>query len=181
MRKLKTVQLIWKYISLNIQKDFAYRMDSIFTFISTNSYIVIFIAALTFVYKDGFSIGGYSYDELFILLILSQTWWILNVIFVRKSMQLLAASINDGTLDFYLLKPMRLQALFPFISFDTRHLWPFLVCFSLFIWKAYPHIFSVSQILLICLFLLTCVAFGVIVCARTVCIVKKHETAKTLS
>jgi ABC-2 type transport system permease protein len=157
MKKLKTLQLIWKYIKLNIQKDFAYRMDSIFTFISANSYIVIFIASLTFVYKDGFSIGGYSYDELFVLLILAQTWWMLNVVFVRKSMQLLATSINDGTLDFYLLKPMRFRALLPFLAFDTRHIWPLLVCFTLFIWKAFPHIMNVPQILLICVYLITSV------------------------
>jgi ABC-2 type transport system permease protein len=153
MKNWKTLRLVAKYISLNIQKDVAYKADSIVTFISANSYIVTFIAALTFIYKDGFTVGGYTYDELFVLLILAQTWWMLNLIFVRKSMQLLATSINTGTLDFYLLKPMRLRALLPFLSFDTRHIWPFLVCLVLFIWKAYPHMASIPQIFLVLLYL----------------------------
>ncbi len=130
----KNIDLIIQYIKLNLQTELTYRSNLIFTFISAMTYVFVFVLSLKFVFNYVPQIGGYNYDQLYVILMLSQLWWYANVLVARKNFQYIAKAINNGTLDYHLLKPYSFRILTPFLKFDFRHLMPIIITvFLLFI------------------------------------------------
>ncbi len=107
--------------SLSFQRDVTYRFEALFTMFSIATYMATYIFSLQFTFQKISSVAGYSYEELYTLLLLGQLWWFLNMVFARKNFQNLMKQINSGSLDFLLLKPIRWGWLIPFLEFDWRH------------------------------------------------------------
>lgn len=129
----KYIAIIIKLVKLNFQKDMIYRLNALFTFISSTIYTITFVLGLWYVFKDIETIKGVTYREIFLLIMLGQLWWYFNVIFVRENFQHIIKSINNGMLDIYLLKPMNFRALIPFLQFDMRHIFPMIICIFLIV------------------------------------------------
>lgn len=123
----RNINLIIQYIKLNLQTELAYRSNLVFTFIAAMTYVFVFALSLKFVFNYVPVVNGFTYDQLFIILMLSQLWWYANVLFVRKNFQYIAKAINNGTLDYYLLKPYSFRIITPFLKFDFRHIMPLVI------------------------------------------------------
>lgn len=127
------LRIIIKLIKLNFEKDVVYRFNAFFTLIATIVYTVTFILSASYVFKDIGTVMGVTYSQFFTLIMLAQLWWYLNLIFVRKNFQYIIGSINNGTLDSLLLKPLNLRGIIPFIQFDFRHVTPVFITVALLI------------------------------------------------
>ncbi|GAB4149054.1 MAG: ABC-2 family transporter protein [Patescibacteria group bacterium] len=133
---LKHLKIAQIYIKLNLQKILAYRLNAFFNLLTTTVFLITFVLSLYLTFKAVPIIGGYSFDQMLSLLFLAQIWWFLQVMFVRKNMQYIAESINSGSLDMYLLKPVKLWFLMPFLQLDANHLVPTVFYSGVFIWQA---------------------------------------------
>jgi len=132
----------------------AYRVDTLFILFSSASFIVTSILSLRFVFDEIPLINGYSFDKLFMYIIVGQLWFFSISIFLRKSFHHIAVSINRGTLDMYLTKPLRIRILTPFLEMDINFVWLFLVTMCIFIFQSQYLNFSLMQVFLSILFFL---------------------------
>ncbi len=142
-----TFRLIALFIKLNLQKDFIYRFNGLFYLITSLVYIGTFILALQFILGKIPSIRGFGYDQLFVILMLGQLWWFGISILVRKNFSHLGEAINRGTLDMYLVKPIKIRLVTPFLQFDFKHVPPAVVVLILLSTKINISVLSVWQIL----------------------------------
>ena len=125
MRKI--LKLIKIFIKLNLQKDLIYTFNAFFSLLSASAYLLTFLLSLKYVFNYIPTVLGFSYDQLFTMVVLAQTWWFSNMIIVRKNFQYITRSINNGMLDFLLIKPVKFRILVPFLQFDFRHLLPWIL------------------------------------------------------
>jgi ABC-type uncharacterized transport system permease subunit len=58
---------------------------------------------------------------------LSQLWWYVHVIIGRKSLNFIDKLISTGTLDSFLLKPIKILPVANFLDFDFRHIPPMII------------------------------------------------------
>jgi ABC-2 type transport system permease protein len=114
-------------MKLNFERDIMYRINAILILVSAGAYTVTFILGARFTYDHLDTINGISYKEILALIILTQIWWYLNLIFSRKNFQFVIDMIHDGTLDMFLLKPVNIKYLIPFFRFDFRHVAPIVI------------------------------------------------------
>lgn len=156
----KYLQIIIRLIKLNFQKDMIYRLNALFTFISSTIYTITFVMGLWYVFEDIGTVMGVTYNQIFLLIMLGQLWWYFNVIFVRKNFQHIIKSINNGLLDYYLLKPISLRSIIPFLQFDMRHILPTIICLFLIILNIDFSIISLGDILLAVLYFVNSVVMA---------------------
>ena len=148
----KHLEIIIKLIKLNFEKDMIYRLNALFAFLASAIYTITFLLGSWYVFRDIEIIKGVGFDEIFILIMLSQFWWYINIVFVRKNFQHIIKCINNGQLDLYLLKPFRLRFLIPFLQLDVRHIAPAIICIPLIIWGLRFQDISLTQVFLAILY-----------------------------
>lgn len=145
MRKI--LKLIKLFIKLNLQKDLIYTFNAFFSFLSASIYLLTFLLSLKYVFNHIPTILGFSYDQLFTLVVLVEAWWYSNMIIARKSFQYITNLINKGTLDFFLTRPVKFRILIPFLQFDFRHVLPLILSIILIFPKLTALSLSAFQVI----------------------------------
>ncbi len=135
-RYLKIIALL---IKLNTRKHLIYRIGTLITLINTTIYITTFWLSINFTFQYTNSILGYSYKEIQLLMWLSQLWWYVHVVIGRKSLNFIDKLISTGTLDSFLLKPLKILPIANFLDFDFRHIPPMIIVMAMiFVEKLIP-------------------------------------------
>ena len=116
----KAIDLILFYIKMNFQVALTYRANVLFSLVASLSYFITLILPLKFIFRYIPSLHGYSYEQFFLIFMLSEVWWYSNVVLIRTNFKFIADLINRGNLDFYLLKPYRLKLFIPVLQLDSR-------------------------------------------------------------
>lgn len=140
----KVIKIALMLIKLNFLRKFIYTFDSLFTLFNTTAYMLTFIWSLEFTYDKVPNILGFSLDEMYVILLISQIWWYLHVMLVRKSFRNIETAINTGGLQMFLLKPMPIRWLTSFLEFDFRHVPPVILVCAFAVLKA--QVFSPSAV-----------------------------------
>jgi ABC-2 type transport system permease protein len=143
----KKTRIILKLIALNFEKDFAYRWNFLATLMSSLAYLTTFILGLDFLFSKVGLIGNYSFDQLYVLLMFSQLWWYVNMMFAARSFGEIARLINNGQLDYFLLKPIQFRWITPFLVFGSRDFVPLSVTFILMLFKLNIFALNFDQII----------------------------------
>lgn len=142
------------FLKINLQTDLFYRFDAFFTFVTSFVFMMTFIWSLRFTFDKVPLIRGYGYDQLFVFVVLGQLWFFLVYMFAYRNFQFMANLINKGTLDIYLLKPLDLRKLTPFLKFNFRTLAPIVLAVVLILGKIDIFTLSLWQILGVAFFFL---------------------------
>ena len=77
---------------------------------------------------------GYSYEQIFLVFMLSEVWWYSNVVLIRTNFRFISELINRGNLDFYLLKPYNLKLFIPVIQIDLRMVFSLIMGLSILLY-----------------------------------------------
>lgn len=132
---------------LKVMRDMTYRAD----FIAINFLNVVYALfrwfGFQFIFDETPIIGGYTFEQLMVYLAITQVIWFTSQTFVRKGVQFLIASVNEGKFDFYLTKPI--NPLFLALGSGARILdgFPLLGFFCLFFWTSRNAGYSLERIL----------------------------------
>jgi ABC-2 type transport system permease protein len=142
----KTLRLIVIFLKLNLQKDMVYQLNALLNMIAVVTFIASFVLTMQLVTAKVPVIKGFSYDQLYIIIMLGQLWWYVTMMFVYKNFQHIADCINTGALDSYLIRPLNFRFLLPFFQFDFRHVLPTILVIVLIFLKINFFALTVNQI-----------------------------------
>lgn len=149
---MKHVKISLHLIKLNIEKDLMYSLNTWFLLATTFFYALTFILSFRFVYFEVDTVLGITFDEMLIYILSGQLFWFLHQVFIRKSLQNLADLINEGKLDMFLIRPLSLRKIVPFLEFDQRHVLPSIVSFFVLVYLLSGYDLGIVQVIAIVAF-----------------------------
>ena len=101
----------WTYLRLAVLVEIQYRVNLVVQLLQSAVAVGTALAVLTLVFSHTTDLGGWSHDELLVVLGLHVLLGGLIATFVQPNMSRLMADVREGTLDFALLKPVDTQLL----------------------------------------------------------------------
>jgi len=98
----------WRILKMSLMQSMMYRSDMICGSITSLIYFVIQICLIKLLYVAGGinQIAGFSIDQMYVILALSQIEIFFIFVFVQSNTPMVLNQINNGLLDFFLLKPV---------------------------------------------------------------------------
>jgi ABC-2 type transport system permease protein len=109
--RVRGVRVAWTYLRLAVLVEVQYRVNLVVQLLQSAVEIGTAFAVLALVFSHTGDLGGWSRDELLVVLGLHVLLGGLVATFVQPNMTRLMADIREGTFDFALLKPVDTQLL----------------------------------------------------------------------
>jgi ABC-2 type transport system permease protein len=118
--RARGVTVAWTYVRLAVLVEVQYRVNFFVQLLQSAVAVVTALAVLALVFGYTADVGGWSRDELLVVLGLHVALGGVIQAFVQPNMTRLMTDVREGTLDFALLKPVDTQFL---VSFREVNLW----------------------------------------------------------
>jgi len=100
----------WVLLKANIlftaQKELAYAGNNWTSFLSTFIYTIAMLVFIKVIYSNVQSLAGYSYNEMLLFFLVSQTTYYGNILVSNNSLNDVIPDVNNGNLDMILVKPV---------------------------------------------------------------------------
>jgi ABC-2 type transport system permease protein len=109
--RVRGVKVAWTYLRLAVLVEVQYRVNLVVQLLQSAVEVGTALAVLALVFSHTGDVGGWSRDELLVVLGLHVLLGGLVGTFVQPNMTRLMADIREGTFDFALLKPVDTQLL----------------------------------------------------------------------
>lgn len=109
--RVRGFRVAWTYLRLAVLVEVQYRVNLLVQLVQSAVEVGTAFAVLTLVFSHTGDLGGWSRDELLVVLGLHVLLGGLVATFVQPNMTRLMADIREGTFDFALLKPVDTQLL----------------------------------------------------------------------
>ncbi|MTJ52193.1 ABC transporter permease [Anabaena sp. UHCC 0253] len=116
-RYLKVLRLFW---SAAIASEMEYRINFIIAAVSSLGNLVGSLFSLFLFYRTGYTFTGWSWDAALIILGIFTLLQGFSATFLAPNLNRIVRHVQEGTLDFVLLKPIRSQF---WLSIHTLSLW----------------------------------------------------------
>ncbi len=119
-RRAGALRVAWTHVRLAVLVEVQYRVNFVVQLFQSAIAVGTALAVLGLVFGYAADVGGWSRDELLVVLGLHVLLGGVIQTFVQPNMTRLMADIREGTLDFVLLKPVDTQFL---VSFREINVW----------------------------------------------------------
>ena len=111
VRGIRGIRVAWTYLRLAVLVEVQYRVNLVVQLLQSAVEVGTALAVLTLVFSHTGDLGGWSRDELLVVVGLHVLLGGLVGTFVQPNMTRLMTDVREGTLDFALLKPVDTQLL----------------------------------------------------------------------
>lgn len=106
MRYLRALRLFWH---ASVAAEMEYRLNFVLAVTTSLGNLVGNLFALSLFYRNGATLGGWSWEEALVVAGLATTMEGFGTTFLRPNVGQLVQHVREGTLDFVLLKPIDSQ------------------------------------------------------------------------
>ena len=126
---------------MSVQQAMMYRTDLVFGSITTIVYFLTQLLLIKFYFIAGgiTKIAGYSVDDLYLVFAFSQVSIMFIFVFVRVNVRIVINQINEGKIDFLMMKPADSRFLIMFQKFEILQVFGMLVYMVIFAWYLFRY------------------------------------------